>query len=78
MAVKLAAAMQASVTVISLSESQRSDAMRLGAQDFIVADDEEKLKAAHQSLNLIIDTVPVPHDLSTLLKLLTYQGVLCM
>lgn len=78
MAVKLAVAMGAHVTVFALNESQREDALRLGAQDFIVSDDKDKFQTKKKSLSLIIDTVPVPHDLSALLELLTFRGVLCM
>ncbi|CAF0933015.1 unnamed protein product [Rotaria sordida] len=77
-AIKLAVAMGAHVTVIALSESQRSDAIRLGAEVFIVSNDREKLKEAEGSLNFIIDTVPVPHDVAGLLQLLEFQGAFCM
>ena len=78
MAVKLAVAMGAEVTVFALNDSQRDEALRLGARHFIVSDDKEKLQSKQRSLNLIIDTVPVPHDLSALLGLLTFRGVLCL
>ncbi|CAF3501861.1 unnamed protein product [Rotaria sp. Silwood1] len=77
-AVKLAAAMGAHVTVLALSESQRNDAIRLGAKEFIVSNDQEKLKEAEGTLNFIIDTVPVPHNVSAMLGLLAFQGVFCM
>lgn len=77
-AVKLAAAMGAHVTVIALSESQRSEAIRLGAKVFIVSSDQVKLNEAEGSLNFILDTVPVPHDVTGLLQLLAFQGVFCM
>ncbi|CAF1043292.1 unnamed protein product [Rotaria sp. Silwood1] len=77
-AVKLAVAMGAHVTVLALSESQRNDAIRLGAKEFIVSNDQEKLKEAEGTLNFIIDTVPVPHNVSAMLGLLAFQGVFCM
>lgn len=75
---KLAAAMGAHVTVIALSESQRQDAIRLGAKDFIASSNEEELNKAIGTINYIIDTVPVLHNVSKLLELLAFQGVLCM
>lgn len=77
-AVKLATAIGAHVTVIALLESQRSDAIRLGAKAFILSNDRDKLKQADGSLNLIIDTVPVRHDVASMLQLLAFQGVFCM
>ena len=78
MAVKLAAAMGASVTVLALSDAQRADAIRLGAQAFFVSTDVEQLKSISRTLDVIIDTVPVPHDINALLQLLKFRGILCM
>jgi uncharacterized zinc-type alcohol dehydrogenase-like protein len=78
MAVKLGAAMGAHVTVISTSESKRSDAEKLGAKAFLVSKDEEQLKGAKDSFNFIIDTVSAPHDVAAMLNLLAFQGVYCM
>ncbi|CAF1190856.1 unnamed protein product [Rotaria magnacalcarata] len=77
-ALKLAVAMGAHVTVIALSESQRNDAIRLGAKGFIVSNDQETLNKAEGTLNFIIDTVPVSHNVSALLQLLAFEGVFCM
>ncbi|CAF1395524.1 unnamed protein product [Adineta steineri] len=75
--VKLGAAMGAHVTVISTSESKRNDAMKLGAKAFLVSKDDEQMKTAANSLDLIIDTVSAPHDVAPLLNLLKFEGVYC-
>ncbi|CAF1053508.1 unnamed protein product [Adineta ricciae] len=77
-AIKLGAAMGAHVTVISTSESKRNDAIKLGAKAFVVSKDSEQMKAIENSLDIIIDTVSATHDVNTLIKLLTVEGVFCL
>jgi len=77
-AVKIGAAMDAHVTVISTSESKRDDAAKLGAKAFLVSKDAEQMKAAQNSFDFIIDTVSAPHDASALIDLLTFEGVYCL
>ncbi|CAF4453568.1 unnamed protein product, partial [Adineta steineri] len=69
--------MGAHVTVISTSESKRDDAMKLGAKAFLVSKDDEQMKTAANSLDLIIDTVSAAHDVAPLLNLLKFEGVYC-
>ena len=78
MVVKFGAAMGAHVTVISTSESKRKDAEKLGAKAFLVSKDEEQLKAAQNSFDIIIDTVSAPHDIVSMLSLIKFHGVFCM
>lgn len=77
MAVKLAASMGASVTVLSSSASKEADAKRLGASDFVVAKGAA-LESLGRSLDLIIDTVSAPHDYNAYLELLRPQGVMVL
>ena len=58
MAVKLAAAMGADVTVLSRSSDKEADALELGADRLLVSSDEEAMAKAGSSFDLIIDTVP--------------------
>ncbi|HEY4556084.1 MAG TPA: NAD(P)-dependent alcohol dehydrogenase, partial [Lysobacter sp.] len=62
MAVKLAAAMGARVTVLSTSENKRQDALDLGAHDFVATRDVEVFKRNARRFDLIIDTASAPHD----------------
>ena len=64
MAVKNAAAMGATVTVIGRSESKKDDAINLGAQHYLVSSNKAEMKSAKSAFDIIIDTVPVKHDLS--------------
>eukprot|EP00659_Diplonema_papillatum_P003147 gene3148-4961_t len=78
MAVKLAAAMGARVTVLSRSSDKQDEASSLGADEFIVSEDEKAMKTAEASLDLIVDTVPVKHDVNPYIPLLDVDGTLCL
>ena len=76
MAVKLAVALGAEVTVLSRSDSKASEAKKLGATGILVSKDEEAMKKAASSFDLIIDTVPVKHDLDPYTPLLDVDGTI--
>jgi uncharacterized zinc-type alcohol dehydrogenase-like protein len=78
MAVKLAAAMGAHVTVLSRTADKRADALALGAHALLVSSDDAAMAAARDSLDLIIDTVPVEHALDPYLPLLDVDGSLVL
>ncbi len=74
MAVKLASAMGADVTVFSTSPGKEPDAKGLGANNFVVTRDPEVLKPLAGSFDLLIDAVSAEHDLNMYLSLLSYEG----
>ncbi|MEN0106599.1 MAG: NAD(P)-dependent alcohol dehydrogenase, partial [Pseudomonas sp.] len=76
MAVKLAAGMGAQVTVLSRSPDKQADALELGADNLLVSSDQAAMKKAASSFDLIIDTVPVRHDVSPYMPLLDIDGTL--
>lgn len=76
MAVKLAAGMGAAVTVLSRTDAKRADALSLGAHTLLVSTDEQAMAAAASGFDLIIDTVPVKHDLTPYMSLLDVDGTL--
>lgn len=78
LAVKLATALGAAVTVISRTEDKRSDAISLGAGAFIVSSDPEQLTAARDSFDVVIDTISAAHDLGPYLKVVAMDGTLCL
>jgi alcohol dehydrogenase (NADP+) len=78
MAVKLAAAMGATVTVISRAKAKAGDAKQLGADYYLVSTDADAMAKAAYAFDLIIDTVPVRHDLNPYLPLLDVDGTLCI
>ena len=78
MAVKLAAGMGAHVTVLGRTDAKAVDAKALGAHEFIVSADPAAMSAAQSRFDLIIDTVPVEHDLTPYLPLLDVDGTLTL
>ncbi|MDX9707718.1 MAG: NAD(P)-dependent alcohol dehydrogenase [Azospira sp.] len=78
MAVKFAVGMGARVTVIGRSATKADDAGALGAGAYLVSTDKEAMRAARASFDLIIDTVPVKHDLNPYLSLLDIDGTLTL
>jgi uncharacterized zinc-type alcohol dehydrogenase-like protein len=78
MAVKLAAAMGARVTVLSTSESKRDDALELGAHDFLATRDGSVFKSHTRRFDLIIDTASAPHDYNAYLGLLKFNGTMVL
>lgn len=74
LAVKMAAAMGATVVEITQSEWKVKDAARLGANEVcFMPTDQKKYEG---TLDLIIDTVPQPHEFDPYLSLLKVDGTL--
>jgi len=78
MAVKLARAMGARVTVLSSSESKRADALALGAHDFAATRDAATFKQLARRFDLILDTVSAEHDYNAYLGLLRLDGAMVL
>lgn len=76
MAVKLAVAMGAEVTVISRSHKKEEDAKAIGANGILASEDKEAMSKASNSFDFIIDTIPVKHDLNIYTPLLDVDGTL--
>ncbi|NUQ89110.1 MAG: NAD(P)-dependent alcohol dehydrogenase [Glycomyces artemisiae] len=74
--VKLAAALGAEVTVLSRTGDKADDALALGAEDFLLTTDDDRLRLARGRFDLILDTIAADHDLSPLLRLLALDGTL--
>jgi len=78
MAVKLAVAMGAEVTVLSTSESKRADAKALGAQDFAATGDGAVFRSHRRRFDLVIDSVSAEHDYNAYLGLLKVDGTMVL
>lgn len=78
MAVKLAKAMGAEVTVFSTSPNKEQDAKKLGAKNFIVTTAPKNFETAAGKLDLIINTVSVNHDFSPYLATLKLDGTMVL
>lgn len=78
MAVKLAAAMGAEVTVLSTSDRKKADAERMGAKHFLINSDQAAMAAAAEKFNLIINTVSATHEIASHINLLARDGTMVM
>jgi Zn-dependent alcohol dehydrogenases len=76
MAVKLAHAMGAEVTVLSQTLSKKEDGLRLGADRYYATNDAETFKKLAGSFDLIINTVSAKIDINAYLSLLRLEGTL--
>ncbi len=76
MALKLANALGAEVTLFSRSTGKVEDAKRLGAHEVIISTDESQMERAMGKFDVIIDTVPYEHDLNPYLGTLSTNGTL--
>lgn len=78
MALKLAKALGAEVTLFSRSPNKEQDARRLGADRVVISTDERQMADVKNSFNLIIDTVPYVHDLKPYIPTLALSGTLVL
>jgi uncharacterized zinc-type alcohol dehydrogenase-like protein len=76
MAVKLAHAMGAEVTVLSRSLSKKEDGLSLGADHYYATEDPETFDKLQSTFDLIINTVSAPVDLDEFLSLLAVDGTM--
>ncbi len=76
MAVKFASGFGAKVTVLSRSPNKQRDAKRMGASDFAITRDAEKMKTLSNHFDFLIDTVSATHDFDFYLGLLRTNGVM--
>lgn len=76
MGVKLGVSFGAEVTVLSTSPSKKSDAMRLGAHDFVVTTDAADAARVVNRFDFILDTLSAPHDYNSYLAMLKARGTM--
>jgi uncharacterized zinc-type alcohol dehydrogenase-like protein len=75
-AVKIAAAMGAEVTVLSQTLSKREDGLRFGAKHYYATSERDTFKQLKSSFDLILNTVSANLDLDRYLSLLRVDGTL--
>jgi uncharacterized zinc-type alcohol dehydrogenase-like protein len=78
MALKLAHALGAEVTLFTRSPGKEDDARRLGADHVVLSTDAGQMQAAHGTFDLIIDTVPYVHDVNPYVPTLATGGTIVM
>ena len=76
MAIKLAYALGAEVTLFSRSPNKIQDAKDLGADEVVISTDPAQMEAVMNKFDVIIDTVPYEHDLNPYIATLNTDGTL--
>jgi uncharacterized zinc-type alcohol dehydrogenase-like protein len=76
MAVKLAHAMGAEVTVLSQSWKKKEDSFRLGADHYYATSEPDVFQKLAGTFDLILNTVSAPIDINKYLSLLALDGTL--
>lgn len=75
-AVKLAVARRAEVTVLTTSPSKIADARRMGAREAVLWSDADAMKRLAGHFDLLISTVPVSYRMQPFFELLKLDGTL--
>ena len=78
MAIKLAHAMGAHVTLFTTSPDKAEDAKRLGADETVISKDAKAMEKHNNTLDFIINTVAASHNLDPFNALLKRDGTMCL
>jgi len=76
LAVRLASALGADVTVFTTTPAKAADAAALGARAAVISTDADAMAAERGHFDVLIDTVAVDHDLAPYLGVLDLDGIL--
>jgi alcohol dehydrogenase (NADP+) len=78
MAIKLAKAFGADVTLFSRSPEKEQEALELGAHRVVISTDAAQMESVKAGFDLIIDTVPYVHDVNPYVSTLNINGTLVL
>lgn len=78
MAIKLANALGAEVTLFTRSSNKEEAAKHLGAHHVVLSTDEVQMESVANQFDLIIDTVPYDHDLKSYIPTLALNGTIVL
>lgn len=70
MAVKIGKALGAKVVAFTEHSHKRDAILQLGADEVVVHSDETQMKNVEKSIDLIINTIPYPHDIGKFLSVM--------
>lgn len=76
LAVKIAAAMGAEVTVLSQTLSKQEDGLRFGASHYFATSDDATFRTLANTFDLILNTVSAPLKLDSYLRMLRLDGTM--
>lgn len=78
MGLKLAKAFGARVALFTTSSNKAADALRFGADEVVNSRNDAEMQKQLGSFDMILDTIPAPHDLNAYLALLKLDGTLVL
>lgn len=78
MAVKYLKALGADVTVFDISEDKREAAKEMGASRYVNVNDSAAMASIANELDFIISTIPSAYDPMTYMKMLKWNGQMCI
>jgi uncharacterized zinc-type alcohol dehydrogenase-like protein len=78
MGIKFARAMGAHTVMITNSAHKAEDAKRLGADDVLLFSDKDAAARYAGKFDFLLNTIPVPHDVTGYMELLKVDGTLCV
>lgn len=78
MAVKYLKALGADVTVFDISENKREAAKEMGASQYVNVNDSAAMASIANEFDFIISTIPSAYDPMTYMKMLKWNGQMCI
>lgn len=78
MAVKYLKALGADVTVFDISEDKREAAKKMGASRYVNVNDSAAIASIANEFDFIISTIPSAYDPMTYMKMLKWNGQMCI
>ncbi len=78
MAIKIARAMGAEVTLFTTSPDKVKEGKKLGAHSVVLSSQPEEMKKRANTFDFILDTVSVSHNLDVYLEQLKRDGTMCL
>lgn len=78
LAIKIAKAMGAHVTVFTTSPDKLEDAKRLGADEAVLSTNADQMSQYERKMHFILDTVSAKHDINAYLNLLRHEGAVVL
>lgn len=76
LAIKFGKVIGAQVVAFTRSEEKKDEILEMGADRVVISKDKEQMKKAAQCLDMLINTIPVPHDISPYISLMKTDSTL--
>ncbi len=70
MAIKIGKALGAKVTAFTRSEDKKDEILEMGADKVVISENDDEMQKAAMSLDMLIDTIPVQHDINPYIQLM--------